>query len=580
MSNAKDPEDKSGQQDTAGAVELICAQCGDRYIVRHNDEIPSLRMKRPSMCYTCRRVERERREKEKKERDDRLWQQRKAEEYEEYLRQLPRWNVVPLDSIQPKSDHVLYIIGNGFDLMHRVPSSYYSFRDSLGKNSPLRFALESFWTPDDIWADFENALAQFNAKAMSSAFMVDNYLDLYDAYDGDSGAAEFYMAAEAAANPIVTVAEELPRRFRMWVNTLCVGTDDRPLQNLFRKGKVLCFNYTEFVESLYGIPEDRVCYIHGCRRKKKNKPAEELILGHQPGASDGAFDYDDEIPKWAKQPYKRYLIESAQEAALQIISDYDDLLTKHSSEIITKHHEFFEGLSGINEIVVIGHSLSQVDWDYFEAVCSGLKDKSAVQWYFGCHCLRDLQNIEKLIAKLDISAVSIFPTDTIRVTPHKDQVSGVVNQSPKAKVSKRYSDDQKWMAECSGGKLKLSNCRSSTIDYETSLPNTIRNVHFTPSGDQLFVIVHGYESGVLLFGCESDHWHFVDELRGIPNQGIINRRLNRVVLKDYEITFVYNSRVRVYDLRDGSLIKNQAVRNAKMLTYDGLDVSSWFVLRK
>ena len=105
-------------------------------------------------------------------------------------------------------------------------------------------------------------------------------------------------------------------------------------------------------------------------------------------------------------------------------------------------------------------------------------------------------------------------------------------------------------------------------------------MHFTPSGEHLLVIVHGYESGVLLFGCEADHWRFVDELKGIPNQGIINRRLNRVVLKDYEITFVYNSRVRVYDLRDGSLIKNQTIRNAKMLTYDGLDVSSWFVLRK
>lgn len=105
-------------------------------------------------------------------------------------------------------------------------------------------------------------------------------------------------------------------------------------------------------------------------------------------------------------------------------------------------------------------------------------------------------------------------------------------------------------------------------------------MHFTPSGEHLLFIVHGYESGVLLFGCEADHWRFVDELKRIPNQGIINRRLNRVVLKDYEITFVYNSRVRDYDLRNGSLIKNQAVRNAEMLTYDGVDVSSWFVLRK
>ena len=597
MSNAKDRENQlnqqelqerqdhrtqKNQQEASSVVELVCSQCGERYIIRRNDESPSLRMHHSSMCYKCRRIEREKQEKGKKERENRLWQQRKAQEYEEYLRLLPQWNVVSKDSIQPQPDQVLYIIGNGFDLMHCVQSSYYSFRDSLSKNSPLRSALESFWNPDDIWADFENALAKFNAKAMSSAFMLDNYLDLYDVYDGDSGAAEFYMAAEEAANPIVTVADELPRRFRMWVESLRVGTDDRPLQSLFREGKILCFNYTEFVESLYGIPEEQVCYIHGCRRRKKNKPAEELILGHQPGASDSTFDYDDEIPKWVKQPYKRYLIESAQETALQIISDYDEILTKHSFEIIAKHHKFFDELGGINEIVVIGHSLSQVDWDYFDAVCSGLKDKNAVHWYFGCHGLRDLQNIEKLIEKLDLSAVSIFRTDTIRVTPNMTpntpQGSSAVRQSPKG--SKKYSNDQQWMAEYSGGKLKLINCRLDTIDYETSIPDTISKVHFTPSGGHLLVIIHGYRSGILLLACESGHWRFIDELKGIPNQGIINRRLNRVVLKDHEITFVYNSRIRVYNLRDGSLIKNQAVRNAKMLTYDGLDVSSWFVLRK
>jgi len=269
--NQQDQRIESNKHDTSNADELICTQCGDRYIVRYNNESPLLHRHHPEKCYKCRRVERERREKEKEEQENQLWQQRKAEEYEEYLRQLPQWNVVPIDSFQPKADQVLYIIGNGFDLMHCVPSSYYSFRDSLGKNSSLRFALESFWTPDDIWADFENALAKFNAEAMSSAFMIDNYLDLYDVYDGDSGAAECYMAAEAAANPIVTVASELPQRFRMWVNSLSIGTDDRPLQSLFRKGKVLCFNYTEFVESLYGIPEDRVYYIHGCRRKKTSQ---------------------------------------------------------------------------------------------------------------------------------------------------------------------------------------------------------------------------------------------------------------------------------------------------------------------
>lgn len=66
MSNAKDREDKSNQHDTASAVELICTQCGDRYIVRYNDESSSLHRHHPGKCYKSRRVERERKGRTRK----------------------------------------------------------------------------------------------------------------------------------------------------------------------------------------------------------------------------------------------------------------------------------------------------------------------------------------------------------------------------------------------------------------------------------------------------------------------------------------------------------------------------------
>lgn len=57
MSNAKDREEQqdrqeqraqTSQQDTSSAQELICTQCGDRYIVRRADESSSLRMPLPT----------------------------------------------------------------------------------------------------------------------------------------------------------------------------------------------------------------------------------------------------------------------------------------------------------------------------------------------------------------------------------------------------------------------------------------------------------------------------------------------------------------------------------------------------
>lgn len=71
-----------------------------------------------------------------------------------------------------------------------VRSSYYAFRDTLGKNSVLLHALENFITFEDIWADFEEALAHFNINAMSNDVIVDNWLDILGAYDEDAGASE------------------------------------------------------------------------------------------------------------------------------------------------------------------------------------------------------------------------------------------------------------------------------------------------------------------------------------------------------------------------------------------------------
>lgn len=557
------------------AQEQICITCGRRFIIRRNSGTIPSRLPLPENCYECQKAKRAQQQKEKEERENRKWQQKKEREHQAYLAQLPRWDVVSRDSIQPVADRVLYIIGNGFDLMHGVRSSYSAFRDSLRKDSPLRFALENFWIPDDIWADFENALAQFNAEAMSSSFMVDTWLDTFDVYNEDTGAAEFFMAAEAAANPILTVVNELPRRLRMWVESLSIGTDDRLLCGMFRDGKVLCFNYTEFVESMYGVATDHVCYIHGCRRKKKYHPKDELIIGHLPGSGENSYDYEDKMPEWIRQPHKRYLVESAQAEVFRIISDCDEQLTKHSPEIIAKHQEFFDGLDKIKEIVVIGHSMSPVDWDYFDAVCSGLHDKNEVHWYFGCHGLRDLQNLECLLERLGLprSSVSIFRTDDISVTP----LTPTVEQKPKVKVRQINSDDKRWMVQMAGSSMEIVDRRANSVVYETAFPSAISNAFFASSSEFLFVIVRGLESGVLVFCHQSGCWRFVDELEGIPNQGVINRRLCHVFLREPEITFVYNNRIRVYNLCDGHLVKNQALHDARNRLYEGADVSRHFI---
>ncbi len=561
--------------------ELSCKMCGKAFVFRNYErELFEQRgYANPKHCPLCRKATQEQREKEIERIENEKWQQKKSEDKKTFNHRLNEWRVVAKDDIHFSNDHVLYVIGNGFDLMHGVRSSYYAFRDTMGKNSALLHALENFITSEDIWADFEEALAHFNTNAMSNGVIVDNWLDILGAYDEDAGASEFFQATEAAANPIMTVVNELPRRFRMWVESLSIGTDDRPLQDILRKnGQVLCFNYTEFIETLYGFHEDNICYIHGCRRKKKYFPKERLILGHIPREDTYSYDFDDNSLKWIKDPFRLSTIDVAQDNVIRLISEGDKALTKNSKDIIYDQDAFFTGLNKIEDIVTIGHSLSPVDWDYFSEIVSRIPNIKDVRWYFSCHGLHNLDNIEKLIAKLGIArlAVSIFRTDDITVTYLNDKaLSGKEKRLP---IEKKLcaSSDGRWSVKTLNFSFLIVNQESTVVDYEVVFSSHVSKAFFDQSGKYLFAIIHGSNQGVFLFQNVSNHWSFVNELESIPNQSLVNRRLSYVFLTAQDIIFVYNNRTRKYSLADGSLVFNKALRNARNYQYDGEDVSQFF----
>lgn len=563
-----------------GAKEIICANCGSSFIYRCGTaEFQVNRNRVPRYCYACSKTYRLMRQSELEIRESQVWQQQKEKEHQFFLQEISKWNLVPFDQVCPSSERVLYIIGNGFDLMHLVKSSYYAFRDSLGRKSTLRYMLESFLLADDIWADFENALATFNMKVMSSPDIIDMWLDSFDAYDEEAGAAEFYMAVEACANPICSVYEELQERLRAWVDKLTVGTEDLPLRHMFRNGKVLNFNYTEFVETLYNVPHDHVCYIHGCRRRVKGKPKEKLIIGHKPGASDSFLEVDYKHYERRNKSFRGAMINAAQDAVIDVVANADEELTKRCANIIASHQGFFKELKDIKEIIVIGHSLSPVDWEYFEEVAASVSDKHAVHWYFGCHGIRDLKNLEKLLVRLEIQreSVEIFRTDLISVVP-APIVKAKTDKAPKAKMLSAVSTGVKWCARTQDRELEIITLTDGRVCYKTNFPTLIDNLFFARDGVHLFVVLHGLKPGVFLFACEDSEWKFIDELMDPSGQGLLNRRLNRVFVGNLEITFVYNNRFRVYSLNDGKLVVNQAVRDAKnTVKVFGDDVSRYFI---
>ena len=293
-------------------MNIICKECGKEFDFSSKEQnfYTSMNYEMPKRCPECRKA----RKAAKKEAEA----QKKWEEAERklsiLLKSLP-YQKISLGELKFENpEHSLVIIGNGFDIMHGVKSSYWDFQKTIGKNSSLRYEMETYLdVPGDLWSNLEDSLGRLNYSMFLNPTVLDMWLDDFGAYDPDAQAADFFAAVETAIGPTFNIPRELNQRFKKWIKTLTVEGTSRPFSVLHGNYKVLSFNYTEFIEDLYGAK--KVCYIHGCRKNRKKGKPDELILGHVPGLEEEQWDKVELKPIKFKNPYKRYIFESEIETA-------------------------------------------------------------------------------------------------------------------------------------------------------------------------------------------------------------------------------------------------------------------------
>ena len=208
---------------------LKCIECGaDFFTEGERDFYNSKGLNMPKRCKMCRDKKKARYEQDQQE----IEKQEKQKELQVLLQILPFKQIEKAEISLTDSNTSLFIVGNGFDLMHGVPSGYHNFRDSMGRHDELRNALEMYIRKEDLWADFEESLAHLDDEAMLGT--VNDWMDIFgvkDQFDDDFSAADFFMAAETATGPAQTITRELPRRFRKWVCTLEPPNDGKPLED-------------------------------------------------------------------------------------------------------------------------------------------------------------------------------------------------------------------------------------------------------------------------------------------------------------------------------------------------------------
>ena len=332
-----------------------------------------------------------------------------------------------------ESKGLLYIIGNGFDLMHGVRSSYYDFRDSMSPNNIVRFTLETYIHKGDIWGDFENNLAYLDrAMLMGSIDDCLEDLDVPDEDDDSFSAANFYAAQEMALDPAHVLTDEMPRKFRKWINSLQCPLKNKLLAPIIKeKAHYLTFNYTDFLEQIYRIPVSQIKYIHGSRKNKKD----ELILGHGHDIEE-VFDewyqenkdkaeyqpiYHGKIDENANPIYLAYFLRNEEDGnwksqmrydaidhACGMLEDYYEMSAKKTNDVLLRNAAYFKSLYNVRNIIVIGHSLSKVDYPYFSKIIEQNLSPKDVRWFISFHSAADNERINVFMAYMHISQEQVI----------------------------------------------------------------------------------------------------------------------------------------------------------------------------
>lgn len=242
----------------------------------------------------------------------------------------------------------LVIIGNGFDLAHGLKTSLYNFREFMEiHDSSFVAGIEGCAGSDLDWNELESVLDCL----VPEDFREKNYTYLNNPASDewrDSANHDYQYQIDVDTD----FMPKLSIYLKKWIKTIDVNVDPvYPRELVEGNCEFLTFNYTRTLEVVYNIPESNIWHVHG----DAWNDYDELIVGHNDKeiSKPDYYGYPDEDIDWRIRKGDETLYERM------------ELLYKGSAERIEANQWFFEKLSDVSEIYVIGHSMSYIDEIYF-----------------------------------------------------------------------------------------------------------------------------------------------------------------------------------------------------------------------
>lgn len=286
----------------------------------------------------------------------------------------------------------LFIIGNGFDIAHGIPSKYSDFRKYIVKNYPealqnrdKKVYLEDFIDVSfeelaaefllaamdriqgENWENFENALAHIT---VDEKFPEPNHKQ--DETDEEDNALmrDYLLYVDMLTNGVIICTEIWQDFFQNWIREVQIPikisnySPRRGLKELFKAEDniFLTFNYTKTLEKIYGVKN--VTHIH-------NYVGQKLVFGH----GEDSVSYG--------------------ENGLLGSSFLDDMLMtfkKDTTFPMIKNKKFFKGISkDIDKVYSYGFSYGKVDSVYIKRIVQSISPDAV--WLFTSYEAQDRETL-------------------------------------------------------------------------------------------------------------------------------------------------------------------------------------------
>ena len=276
----------------------------------------------------------------------------------------------------------LFIIGNGFDSAHKLPTKYSDFREFLNEEcdgqisympathmgrdcdtmadrettAGLLIDLIDDTTRGDKWEDFEDAMGRYQYLSYFDDYGMDEAM----AADDDDEVYRTIYNREDIVSELSCCILEVKNLFSEWIDSIdvSIAKPQARFMKLFDdETEFLTFNYTNTLETVYNISKSKICHIHG-------EQGEAIIVGH--GVEENPY---------LEETWKTFVINDC-------LRRMFDELKKDVCGCFYEHSDFFQRvkLSEIEDIYSIGFSFSEPDLSYICQLCK-LIDTEKVTWH-------------------------------------------------------------------------------------------------------------------------------------------------------------------------------------------------------